>query len=84
MSDPVQIGERIREARQARGWTQDELAELKLLRSVTDSLGKRATLTLYEEADHAFHAPKRSGRTDAQTLQELTHALAQWLTQDRQ
>ena len=27
MSDPVQIGERIREARQARGWTQDELAE---------------------------------------------------------
>jgi uncharacterized protein len=63
--------------------TRDELAELKLLQSVTDSLGKRATLTLYEEADHSFHAPKRSGRTDAQTLQQLTHALAQWLTQDR-
>ena len=63
--------------------TQDELAELKLLQSVTGSLGKRATLTLYEEADHSFHAPKRSGRTDAQTLQELTHALAEWLKQDR-
>ena len=63
--------------------TQDELAELTLLKSVTDSLGKRVTLTLYEEADHSFHAPKRSGRTDAQTLQELTHALAEWLKQDR-
>ena len=28
MSDPVQIGERIREARQAKGWTQDELADV--------------------------------------------------------
>ena len=59
--------------------TEDELAELKLLRSVTQSLGKRATLTLYEAADHSFHAPKSSGRTDAQTLQELTHALAEWI-----
>ena len=59
--------------------TEDELAELKLLQSVTQSLGKRATLTLYEAADHSFHAPKRSGRTDAQTLQELTHSLAEWI-----
>ena len=59
--------------------TEDELAELKLLRSVTQSLGKRATVTLYEAADHSFHAPKSSGRTDAQTLQELTHALAEWI-----
>ena len=59
--------------------TEDELAELKLLKSVTQSLGKRATLTLYEAADHSFHAPKRSGRTDAQTLSELTHALAEWM-----
>lgn len=27
MSDPVHIGERIRSARQERGWTQDQLAE---------------------------------------------------------
>ena len=59
--------------------TQDELADLKLLQSVTQALGKRATLTLFEQADHSFHAPKRSGRTDAQTLQELTHSLAEWL-----
>ena len=59
--------------------TEDELAELKLLQSVIQSLGKRATLALYEAADHSFHAPKRSGRTDAQTLQQLTHTLAEWI-----
>lgn len=59
--------------------TRDELAELKLLESVTHDLGKRATLTLFEAADHSFHAPKRSGRTDAQRLEELTHTLAQWI-----
>jgi predicted alpha/beta-hydrolase family hydrolase len=59
--------------------TQDELAELKLLKSVTQALGKRATLTLFEAADHSFHAPKRSGRTDAERLEDLTHTLAQWM-----
>lgn len=59
--------------------TQDELAELTLLRSVTDTLGKRATVTLFEAADHSFHAPKRSGRTDAQRVEDLTQALAQWM-----
>lgn len=59
--------------------TQDELAELKLLQSVTNSLGKHATLTLFAEADHSFHAPKRSGRTDAQRLEDLTHSLAEWI-----
>ena len=59
--------------------TQDELAELKLLKSVTQALGKRATLTLLEAADHSFHAPKRSGRTDAERLEDLTQTLAQWM-----
>jgi predicted alpha/beta-hydrolase family hydrolase len=59
--------------------TQDELAALQLLQSVTQALGKRASLTLFEQADHAFHAPKRSGKTDEQRLQELIDALAAWL-----
>ena len=59
--------------------TRDELAELKLLKSVTQALGKRATLTLFEAADHSFHAPKRSGRTDAERLENLIHTLAQWM-----
>jgi predicted alpha/beta-hydrolase family hydrolase len=59
--------------------TRDELADLALLKSVTHALGKRATLTLFEEADHSFHAPKRSGRTDAQRLEDLTHSLAEWI-----
>jgi len=59
--------------------TQDELAELKLLKSVTQGLGKRATLTLFEDADHSFHAPKRSGRTDAQRLEDLVAHLTAWI-----
>jgi uncharacterized protein len=59
--------------------TQDELAELKLMESVTHDLGARTTLTLFEAADHSFHAPKSRGRTDAQRLEELTHTLARWI-----
>src|SRR5687767_13698718 len=45
--------------------TRDALAELSLLRPVVERLGKRATLTLLEEADHSFHVPAKTGRKDA-------------------
>src|SRR6516165_2288409 len=35
--------------------TGDELAELPLLQSIVARLGARATLQLFEEADHSFH-----------------------------
>ncbi len=40
--------------------TRDELADLGLLRPVIQRLGERATLELFDEADHAFHVPART------------------------
>jgi len=56
--------------------TRDELAELSLLQGVVDGLGRRATLHLEDDADHAFHVRARSGRTDAQVVQSLADAMA--------
>ncbi len=58
--------------------TRDELADLTLLRPICDRLGPRATLYIIESADHSFHVLKRSGRTDADVLQELTQTTAAW------
>ena len=58
--------------------TRDELADLALLQPVVDSLGSRATLALFDDADHAFHVRARSGRTDAQTLEAMLDAMARW------
>ena len=46
---------------------------------VLAALGPRATLKLFDGADHSFHVPQRSGRTDAQTLAEVLDALAAWI-----
>ena len=59
--------------------TRDELADLGLLESLTRQLGERATLRLFEDADHSFHVPARSGRKDADVLAELLDALVQWV-----
>ena len=59
--------------------TRDALAEPRLLRPVLQSLGKRATLLAIDEADHAFHVPKRSGRDDAAVIEEIAAALAAWM-----
>ena len=57
--------------------TRDELADLSLLRPIVDEL-PRAHLRIVEGADHSFHVLKRSGRTDANVLRELAHAVAEW------
>ncbi len=59
--------------------TRDELADLGLVESLTRQLGARATLHLFEDADHSFHVPARSGRKDADVLAELLDALVQWI-----
>jgi predicted alpha/beta-hydrolase family hydrolase len=56
----------------------DKLAELELLRPVCERLGDRATLHVIPSADHGFHVPKRSGRTDAEGQVELTRTGANW------
>lgn len=59
--------------------TRDALAEMPLVREVTQPLGARTTLHVVEGADHAFHVLARSGRTDAQVLDELADAMTAWM-----
>jgi predicted alpha/beta-hydrolase family hydrolase len=58
--------------------TRDALAELGELEPVCKALGKRATLTLFQDADHSFHVPARSRRMDAQVRADMLDALAGW------
>jgi uncharacterized protein len=58
--------------------TRDDLADLQLLEPVCRRLGERATLHVVEGADHSFKVLKRSGRSDADVLQELADTLAAW------
>ncbi len=59
--------------------TRDEFADLSLLQSVTARLGDRATLKLFDHANHSFHVPARSGRKDLDIRNELLDALAFWV-----
>ncbi len=61
--------------------TRDALADLTLLRPVLTDLanfGRRATLHVVDGGDHSFHVLKRSGRTNAEALEELTNAVSQF------
>ena len=60
--------------------TRDEFAEQDLLTPLVVRLSDRAQLRLFPDADHSFHVPARSGRTDADTRRELARALADWAT----
>jgi predicted alpha/beta-hydrolase family hydrolase len=59
--------------------TKDALAELSLLQPIVERLGERATLMLFEDADHSFHVPARTGRKDAEVRREIMDALAAWI-----
>ena len=59
--------------------TRDPLADLGELRPVLDALGDRAALHVVDGGDHGFHVPKRSGRTDAQVLDEICARAAEWI-----
>jgi predicted alpha/beta-hydrolase family hydrolase len=59
--------------------TRDTLAQLDQLEPVCNALGARATLQLFADADHSFHVPARSGRSDAQVLGEVLDAFAAWV-----
>jgi predicted alpha/beta-hydrolase family hydrolase len=59
--------------------TRDSLAELKLLEPVVKRIGRSATLHRVEGADHSFHVPARSGRNDAEVMQEILDAFSGWI-----
>ena len=41
-------------------------------------IGPLATLHIVEHADHMFHVPKKSGRTDEQVKDELADTIETW------
>ena len=59
--------------------TRDPLADLALLRPVLEKLGKRAALKAFDDVDHSFHVPARTGRKDADIMVELLDTLAAWI-----
>jgi predicted alpha/beta-hydrolase family hydrolase len=58
--------------------TRDTLAMVDQLEPLCESLGERATLKLFEGADHSFHVPARTGRKDSQVWTEMLDALVAW------
>jgi len=58
--------------------TRDTFADLKLLRPICEKLEPRATLHVIDNADHSFHMPKSSGRSDAEVLKELVETTVGW------
>jgi uncharacterized protein len=58
--------------------TRDDLADLGLITGVCARLGALATLHVVEGADHGFGVLKRSGRTDAEVLEELAGTVVSW------
>jgi uncharacterized protein len=59
--------------------TCDALADTVLLEALVQQLGSRATLKLLPDADHSFHVPARTGRTDTDIRSELLDDLATWM-----
>ena len=59
--------------------TRDQLADLPLLQTLVGRLGTRATLKLFQDADHSFHVPARTGRKDSEIKAEMSAAFADWL-----
>jgi predicted alpha/beta-hydrolase family hydrolase len=59
--------------------THDALAERTLLEALVARLGSHARLSWVEGADHSFHVPARSGRSEAQVRSALLQVLGAWM-----
>jgi uncharacterized protein len=55
------------------------LAMLDQLEPLCGELGSRATLRMFQDADHSFHVPARSGRKDSEVRSDMLDALATWI-----
>ena len=60
----------------------DALAEPALLQTAFAPLGTRLRLVVIDDADHAFHVRRSSGRTDAQVIEALARDVAAWTGPD--
>ncbi len=59
--------------------TRDDLANLELVQALAERLGRRATVKLFQDADHSFHLPARAGCKDADVKAEMLDTLAGWI-----
>ena len=59
--------------------TRDDLAELGLMQALIRRLGAGSTLKLFVDADHSFHVPARSGRSDSAIIGEIADETAAWI-----
>jgi uncharacterized protein len=59
--------------------TRDTLADTPLIQAVATDIGQRASLAMIADADHSFHVPARTGRTDADVKIELLDVLVAWM-----
>jgi uncharacterized protein len=57
----------------------DALADFRLMTEVTEELGAGATLVWFPDADHSFHVPLRSGRTDDQVRRGILDGMVEWM-----
>ncbi|MGH7589663.1 MAG: alpha/beta hydrolase family protein [Gemmatimonadota bacterium] len=56
----------------------DAFGGLDLVEPLVERLGRGATLQVVAGADHGFHVPKRTGRSDAEVLVELADRTDRW------
>ena len=59
--------------------SRDELADVGLITALAARLGARATLAMFDDADHSFHVRARSGSNDAQVLEHLLDTVVEWM-----
>jgi len=89
---PAGEPDRLRDAHLARigvptlcfNGTRDRLCRRDLMETAVKPLGRRWTMQWLEGADHSFHVPRSSGRTEADVLIEIGNTTQAWLaTLDR-
>ena len=56
----------------------DGMADPDELRALMERLAGRASLKIVADADHSFHVPARSGKSDRQITAEALDAFADW------
>ena len=84
---PAGTAERLRDAHLARipvpvlcfNGTRDALCRQDLMQAALQRVGMRWTMHWLDGADHSFHVLNRSGRTDAQVLDEVGATTRAWL-----
>jgi predicted alpha/beta-hydrolase family hydrolase len=59
--------------------TRDTFCDPALMKATLKKLKTNWTMHWLEAADHGFHVPKKSGRTDSDVLSEVATATTQWL-----